>query len=552
MQQRALFRRLCVLTGLGLTPTLGAVEQSDGTVIPTTTGSDCWSNVGICINSHELEAGGEGDVDVVATATIEQETFNPLCNLTFQVVARGASYENTFGWYEVLRDASGGPMEPALEDLHVFLGCEDDVGTERTLTVPDGVGEVGFFLANNEGACVSTTPDPLGATLAESPRNLFFSQRSFNPDADGLVHLLNWQSRADPEAFYFGWEDLNGGGDNDFEDLLTIVTGLECTGGGAPCTTDGKGVCGQGVMQCRDGKLVCVPTQKARVEACNALDDDCDGTIDDGDLCDEGTLCYRGECVPPCGGGEFQCPGGLQCDTSGVCLEPECIGVECPAGSVCAGGECVGGCGGVRCPYGQNCRLGVCVDVCSGMECDAEYACEIREEKGEYVGVCTSCECRGCEAGTSCMGHLCVDDACLNLYCSPGQHCVKGGCVDSCEEAVCPSGQRCEQGACVADPESTVTGGAAGAGAREEDEAIDFSQGGDGAAERPTHRETTAASAELEGSPEEEPVGCGCRSTTTTSNGALTLGAAFLALIIVRRRRDCAGTGALTPGRSRQ
>lgn len=520
------------LTISAASSSVSAVEQPGGPTIPLTSGDACWGNVGVCINDNEQSLGGDGDIDVVETATIDQEIFNPLCNLTFQVVARGASYENTFGWYEVTRDSEGNFVRPELGDLHVFLGCDDDEGTERTLSVPEGISEVGFFLANDGGTCVPTEDDPLGGTLTSEPQNLFFSQRGFNPEEDGLLHMLAWQSRANPEGFYFGWEDLNGGGDNDFEDLLTLVTGLQCTGGGEPCDTGADGVCAQGVTQCVDGRLACVATQEPREERCNAIDDDCNSEIDDGDLCDEGHICHRGECVPPCSGGEFPCPAGLECDRdTGVCRDPACVGIECPPGEVCADGECVGACESVVCPYGHDCRAGVCVDVCAGFECDSGYACEVREVDGAYVGVCSSCDCRGCGDGFSCVAHLCVADTCASVDCDTGEHCVNGECVDDCEGAVCPSGQRCEAGACVGelDPLNGTGGGSSHEGGSGNVVIVlppSDSSGGGGTGD-------TELSADGQG----DSGGCGCRTSTSGHPLGLALFAGVLMLGLARRRR---------------
>ncbi len=526
-------QRLLVLTGVFVAITgvgsARAVEQVDGTTIPALSGDECWGNVGVCINDSEQSLGGDGDIDVVDTATIAQETFNPLCNLTFEVIARGASYENVFGWYEVRRDADGEAVQPALEELHVFLGCDDDIGTERTLTVPAGIAEVGFFLANDEGECVPTQDDPLGATLAGSPTNLFYTQRAYNPDADGQIHMLAWQSRINPEAFYFGWEDLNGGGDNDFEDLLTLVTGLQCAGGGEPCSTGDDGICGDGVMQCRDGVLTCISTQEPREEVCNALDDNCDGEIDEGDLCDQALICFRGECVPPCSSGEFVCPLGLVCDNrSGVCLDPECVGVDCPPGEICVSGSCVGACDDVQCPYGQRCHLGVCVDVCEAVECDEGYACEVRERDGEYYGFCNSCDCRGCADGQSCVEHLCVDDACSDASCAAGEYCVEGTCRDACAEAACPAGQRCERGACV-EGSGTTDGSAGGA-----DGAGEGTGGGGIVVPPPVEYEDEPADPASEST---DDGGCGCRTGGPRSGVAVWLGVGLALLGAARRRR---------------
>jgi hypothetical protein len=479
---------LSVLTALLLSLSPGPAEaevmQTGGEVIPQqVAGTSCESNATNCINGNELAEGGDpmDTIDAVATATISQETFSPLCELTFKVVARGAGYRNTFGWYAVQRDAKGEALAPMLSDLHVFLGCDDDIGVEKTLSIPKGTSEIGFFLANDEYTCVSTAPDPLGPVLTAQPENLFFSQRAFNSDGDGLIHLLVWQSHANPNAFYFGWEDLKGGGDNDFEDLLTYVTGIQCAGGGEPCQIEGeKGVCADGVMQCRDGELTCVPTQTKSDEACNGLDDDCSGEIDDADdLCPKDEICVRGRCEARCGTGEFRCGSDETC-VEGVCIENDCAKKQCDAGSVCRGGKCVAPCDDVTCPYGQSCRAGVCVDVCEGVECDPGFACEPRASSDglSLVGVCSSCDCRGCDSGQSCVAHLCLADSCANQTCDAGAHCVDGDCVDNCDGASCPAGQICEAGSCIRDPSAGGGGagndGGNGTGATGNDGGIDF------------------------------------------------------------------------------
>ncbi len=57
-------------------------------------------------------------------------------------------------------------------------------------------------------------------------------------------------------------------------------------GGGVACTTGLQGVCSAGVRQCQAGNLNCVQTTASSAETCNALDDDCDGTADDGLIVD--------------------------------------------------------------------------------------------------------------------------------------------------------------------------------------------------------------------------------------------------------------------------
>jgi hypothetical protein len=530
---------LVATTLMLVTTSATAVMQTGGAVIPKQSGTACNHNASICINGNETTEGGAGDIDAIATATISQETFNPLCELTFRVVGRGADYKNTFGWYEVKRDADGTAIAPALNELHVFLGCADAIGVEKTLTIPKGVAEIGFFLANNQYSCVATMADPLGPTLTAKPTNLFFSQRSFNSDGDGLIHLLVWQSRANPNAFYFGWEDQSGGGDNDFEDLMTYVTGIQCAGGGEPCKADGEGVCGDGVMQCQDGALTCVPTQTASPEMCNGLDDDCDTETDEGDdLCPQGEICVRGRCEPPCGTGEFRCASSEVC-VQGVCIDAACASKDCPSGSVCRAGKCVSACDDVACPYGATCRKGVCVDVCEGVACDPGFVCEARasSDGATLVGVCTSCDCRGCGDGQTCSAHQCVDNACKDKTCDTGSHCVAGDCVDNCADAACPKGEICEAGACVHDPNAGVggNGGSGGDGDGDGIGGIIIRPGDNGAGTG-----GAAAGGDVTGDKQAlEAKGCSCSlpGSARSNMAALVVTAVCGALALKRRRQ---------------
>jgi hypothetical protein len=57
-------------------------------------------------------------------------------------------------------------------------------------------------------------------------------------------------------------------------------------GGGAPCSTGQPGVCAAGTETCAGGSIACVPDTTAGSEICgNGLDDDCDGEVDDAASC---------------------------------------------------------------------------------------------------------------------------------------------------------------------------------------------------------------------------------------------------------------------------
>jgi PKD domain/Putative metal-binding motif len=66
-------------------------------------------------------------------------------------------------------------------------------------------------------------------------------------------------------------------------------------GGGASCQVFGeRGICVAGERHCVSGKVTCVGTQAPQTEVCNGQDDDCDGVADDGFGL---ARCGVGECV---------------------------------------------------------------------------------------------------------------------------------------------------------------------------------------------------------------------------------------------------------------
>lgn len=436
-----------------------ALQQPNGTTIPVLDGSvtTCSDkNVQMCLNQEE----GGPTINAQAAAAVLPETFNPTCGLTFKVIARGAGYLNTFGWYN--KNPNG---KPADSDLHAFLLCNDAPGTTKTLSIQNDPaylgGEIGFFMASPEGVSGNCPQfNPGGGPVPGTVGHVYYSERKYNPDnvgANSTIHLIIWDSVTHKDSFYFGWEDLLAGGDNDFDDLLTRVEGITCSGGGAPCDTGKLGKCADGTMQCVNGTLTCVQNQQPTAETCNARDDDCDGTPDNGDLCPTGLVCDRGKCVPKCGTGEFACAPSLVCSSAGLCVDPKCETVTCNPGEVCVGGKCQAPCDGVACPFGQVCREGACVDPCDGLTCDQNYVC--------VAGVCTlKCSCKGCDANQSCdqSTEKCADTGCVPNPCGAGQHCVAGSCVDDCAGATCPVGQTCQAGQCVDAPDAGAGGGSGG------------------------------------------------------------------------------------------
>jgi hypothetical protein len=215
----------------------------------------------------------------------------------------------------------------------------------------------------------------------------------------------------------------------------------------------------------------CLDGKSSSRELCNAIDDDCDGTIDE----DTTVTCYPdgtpgcsaangGKCAGICLRGEQRCSGGALGACTGATipkpegdscngLDDDCNGVvddgfdlqndaqhcghcdqACTTGNLCCGGQCVdptqkehcGGCGpAFACAAGMACCKGSCAPA------DAMGACPMPPP--------TSSACDSCALGQECCG-----DHCVNIRGTDVDHC--GACGTTCTKGKLPG---CCGGACV-------------------------------------------------------------------------------------------------------
>ncbi len=269
------------------------------------------------------------------------------------------------------------------------------------------------------------------------------------------------------------------------------------------CATGQPGICDRGSSACLNGEYSCVPYFMPTTDSCDGLDNDCDGTIDEGvtnacgrcggvdpDICDgednncdgqvdedpNGTLCpnfrvcFEGQCRAPC---DVECPdlGTICVPEQNLCLEP-CEGVTCEYGLTCqvlspTVYQCQDLCAGVECPEGERCWDGACVpdtcvytgcpdgSICDGVECRPDVCASLNCEPGQFCrgGQCVpSCAQVSCPLYQSCVDGLCVEDACGGVRCGDGEVCLEGACVsDPCVGVTCAGQQTCLNGQCVFD-----------------------------------------------------------------------------------------------------
>jgi len=213
---------------------------------------------------------------------------------------------------------------------------------------------------------------------------------------------------------------------------------------GDSCGTD-VGACSTGTYECTDGELVCAgAVVLPQPESCNGIDDDCDGTIDDGDP-GGGMVCGSdiGECqrgITACVGGEVICSGEVLPRTE-VCdlIDNDCDGDidegNPEGGAAC--GESMGDCmpGTIQCIGGALVCIGgdgPSFELCDGADNDCDGLIdEIFDFDNDpnHCGDCTTV----CAVDHGQPG--CSSGDCAIAFCFTGWWDLDGEYANGCEYA---------------------------------------------------------------------------------------------------------------------
>lgn len=224
------------------------------------------------------------------------------------------------------------PDPPSLSEALVTLAVTPEVGTVRFVGRPGAVDPAGATLRITDppmaGVLVATNGDgSFGRVVDGAPTDVFYVELVLATE-DRFVGAYTAGPGGTLTRATAGL-DGDGDGTPDVIDCAPAdrtQAGQRC---GSVCTTDSDCAAGQA---CVAG--VCAATSVCVAETCNAMDDDCNGLVDDGDpgggvpctpttgACHTGTItCGSGgvpSCIPDTPAAAETCGNGIDDDCNGV------------------------------------------------------------------------------------------------------------------------------------------------------------------------------------------------------------------------------------------
>ncbi|MCX7943925.1 MAG: MopE-related protein [Deltaproteobacteria bacterium] len=189
-----------------------------------------------------------------------------------------------------------------------------------------------------------------------------------------------------------------------------------------------------------------------KTESCDGKDNDCNGLIDDGNICSTYEVCVNGKCV------EKSCSKNEECPAGKVCKNSKCVSCQdtvddslCGSGKICVNGACIEG----NCHKNSDCSIGICIsnkccqDCCvDKKDCPKELVCKQQR--------CTQCieilDDWRCGSGYICENSVCVEGEChpggWSICSATGKLCVNYHCCEpgpTCciENKHCKENMRC-------------------------------------------------------------------------------------------------------------
>ena len=325
-----------------------------------------------------LFAGGNGNEDTNTDAYVS----HPLTLGIAAVNANGfKSYYSDFGdgiW--VAAPSNGGHLVPGITTSDITgpggydqRDVTDDFGGTSSAT-PAASGVVGLILSANPDLTALQVKDILRRTSRKIDR----IRGEYEPDDDGFL----WS-----RYYGYGLVDAHAA-------VRAAVIG---------CDPSDDTLCIPATSGCEGGELANI------TEVCNGIDDNCDGTVDEGDVCPaQPAACEPCTLADSCGDSCVWLAG----DTTPSCLAACSDDDACQDGETCTEGLCVPASG--RCSEPTE-------ELCDGVDNDGDG--EIDE------GACDLSE----------------DGTCLfSGECAPGSVCLQGICATTCE-----SDEDCEESPCL-------------------------------------------------------------------------------------------------------